>query len=290
MRELLSRVVSPDWRFRAHRLSRLRWLTKYQLTRDLKPDVGVWRQLAYVLLDPELSSYSFELGNEAEVIAGLAAAIGRQQAELAAYAAETHHDPELNEMLTRHLRWRFDMKRRLPLGNRLAWYVLVRAYKPKLVVETGIYHGLGSLALLRALERNRQEGSPGELMSFDTLPSAGSVVREEARHGWSRFIGSTHDLLLPALENRRVDMLFHDTLHTEENQRFEFEAALTHATDNLLLLDASGGHTGTLEAICAEREGIHHRVWMRSRNHVLRGYNLAFATFTGAPREGTVKR
>ncbi len=240
------------------------------------------RQLAYVLFDPELSSYSFEVDNEAEVIARLAAALGRPDAEFAAYAAETYRDPELNELLSRHLRWRFDMKRRLPLGNRLAWYVLVRAYKPKLVVEAGIYHGLGSLAVLRALERNRQEGSPGELMSFDTLPSAGSVVREEARQGWSRFIGSTHDLLLPALENRQVDMLFHDTLHTEENQRFEFGAALTHAAANLLLLDASGGHGGTLEAICAEREGTYHRVWMRSRNHVLRGCNLTFATFTGA--------
>jgi predicted O-methyltransferase YrrM len=282
MKKILRRIVSPEWRFRAHRVARLRWLTKYRLMRGFDADVGVRRRLAYVLLDPEIESFSFELANEPEVIAGLAAALGHSEAELADYAAETRRDPELNELLTRHLRWRFHIKRRLPLGNRLAWYVMVRALKPEVVVETGIYLGLGSLVLLRALERNSQEGSPGELMSFDTVPSAGSVVREQARRGWHRFVGSTRDLLLPALENRRVDMFFQDTPHTDENQRFEFGAALSHASPGLVLLDSSGGQSPTLEAIAGERGGTYHRVAMRSRDHVYPGLAITFAVFEQA--------
>lgn len=279
MKKLLQRVIGPEWRFRTHRLGRLRWLTKYRLMRHFNTDVGLRRKFVYVFLDPEIESFSFELENEPEVIAGLATALGRSEEELAAYAAETRCDPELNELLARHLRWRFDIKSRLPLGNRLAWYLIARALKPELVVETGIYLGLGSLVLLRALERNRQEGSPGELMSFDSLAGAGSIVREQARQGWRRFVGATHDLLLPALEDRRVDMLFQDTPHTEENQRYEFEAALSHAATKLVLIDGSGGKSPILETICAEREGTYHRVPLRSRDHIYPGEGVAFAVF-----------
>jgi len=279
MRQILRRIVSPEWRFRTHRLARLRWLTKYRLMRRYDTDVGIHRQLAYVLFDPEIESFSYEIENEPEVIAGLAAALGRPEEELLAYAAETRRDPELNQLLTRHLRWRFHIKRRLPLGNRLAWYLIVRVLKPELVVETGIYLGLGSLVLLRALERNSQEGSPGELMSFDMVSSAGSVVREQVRRGWIRVVGSTRDLLVPALEDRRVDMLFQDTPHTEENQRFEFGAAISRAAPHLLLVDGSGGQSPTLEAISGERNGAYHRVPLRSRDHIYPGQPIAFAAF-----------
>jgi predicted O-methyltransferase YrrM len=279
----LKRIIGPEWRFRSHRLGRLRWLTKHRIMRTCNADVGWRTRAAYVLFDPEIESHSFELENEAEVISALAAALRRPVDELSAYAAETHVDPELNQLLRRHLRWRLDTKRQPPLGNRLAWYVMVRARKPRLVVETGIYLGLGSLALLRAIERNAQEGNPGELMSFDTLRSAGTMVREPMRRHWRRIVGSTHDELLPALSGRRVDMLFQDTPHTEENQRFEFGTALAHAGPQLLLLDSSGGHAGTLRALCSEQGGTYHEIAMRSRRHIDPGGAITFAIFDGAP-------
>jgi predicted O-methyltransferase YrrM len=282
MMKTLKRMIGPQWRFRAHRLGRLRWATKYRLMRGFNANVGLRSKLAYVLLDPEIESFSYELDNEPEVIAALAAALGRPVDELAAYAAETHRDPELNEVLARRLRWRFDVKRRMPLGNRLAWYVIARARKPALVVETGIYLGLGSLALLRALERNAEEGCPGELMSFDSVATAGSIVPERARPGWNRIVGSTRDLLPSAVENRRVDMLFQDTPHTEENQRFEFGAALSNAGESLLLLDASGGTSPTLVKMCEESGGSYHRIPLRSHQHIYPGVAITFAVFEEA--------
>ncbi len=89
-------------------------------------------------------------------------------------------------------------------------------------------------------------------------------------------------MLLPALEGRRVDMLFQDTPHTEENQRFEFTAALTHAARRLLLLDASGGTAPTLRAMCAEHDGTYHEVPMRSRGHIYPGGAITFGVFDKA--------
>jgi hypothetical protein len=282
MRGRIKAILGPDWQFRAHRLSRLRWLTKYRALRALQPDVGLRRKLAFVLLDPEIESYTYELADERAFIADMARKLGRPTAELLRYAEETRQDPELNERLARHTRWRFDVKRRLPLGNRLAWYLMVRARKPGLVVETGIYRGLGSLVLLRALERNRREGFPGELMSFDITSASGGLVRPELRAGWQRFTGSTHELLEPALDGRHVDMLFQDTPHTRENQRFEFGAALRHAGPNLLLNDGSGGDAPLLRLIAAENGGEHHVVSAPSRDHVFSGVDIAFAAFDEA--------
>src|SRR5262245_11569822 len=45
-------------------------------------------------------------------------------------------------------------------GCRLAWYALVRAARPKVVVETGVDRGLGTAVLAAAMKRNAEEGSP----------------------------------------------------------------------------------------------------------------------------------
>jgi predicted O-methyltransferase YrrM len=42
-------------------------------------------------------------------------------------------------------------------GRRLGWYILVRSQKPRIIVETGVDHGVGSLVLTSALLRNKSE-------------------------------------------------------------------------------------------------------------------------------------
>ena len=46
-------------------------------------------------------------------------------------------------------------------GRRIGWYALVRALKPRMVVETGVDKGLGSCVLAAALLRNRAESHQG---------------------------------------------------------------------------------------------------------------------------------
>lgn len=286
VRTTLKRAIGPRWQDRVRRMGRVRWITKYRLSRSFDSDAGLVRRLCYVLLDPELESYTFDLASEREVVAALAVALERPEDELRGYAAETHRDPELNELLTRRLRWSFDLKRRMPLGSRLAWYVCVRALKPELVVETGIHLGLGSLTLLCALEHNREEGRPGELISFDTNPHAGRLVPDQLRAGWHRVIGNTSDMLAHVLQGRRVGVLFQDTPHTEENQRIEFGAALDHAAPSLMLVDCSGGFAPMLERLCEERHGSYHRVALRSRNHIHPGGDFRFGVFVDAEQDG----
>lgn len=287
MRSLLKRILPLQWQTRAHSLSRLRWITKYRLLHHfgLRLRHNLRAGLKYVLLDPETESFTYALDNEHDVVDALAGPLRTSRRDLLGFIAETRTDPELNERLAHHLRRRFDVKHRPQLGNRLVWYLIARALKPELIVETGIYQGLGSLGLLRALERNAAEGRPGELLSFDMNPRAGSVVREELHARWRRVVGSTSDLLVPALEGRSVGMLIHDTPHTDENQRLEFGAALAHAAPRLVLVDSSGCMP-TLSLLCAERAVPYHRIELRSRAHIYPGAKLAFALFES---EGSAK-
>jgi hypothetical protein len=244
------------------RLNQLRWITKYRNLRGsgrpLLADrmLGLW----HVLFDPEVESYTYDVANEHELADQLGHIFGVPPTEVLAYFQETHEDAELNRKLQRRVRWRFATKHRLPLGNRGIWYAVVRIRKPRTVVETGMLMGLGSLALLRALERNAEEGHPGELVSVDLDPGAGWLVPRHLRHRWTKLLGMSGEVLPGALEPNTVGVFIQDTAHTYENQRAEFGIALEYADDPIVLLDSGGGQTSVLQEICqfhgAERNSL----------------------------------
>ena len=61
-------------------------------------------------------------------------------------------------------------------ARRLVWYALVRARKPKLVVETGVDKGLGAVLLCSALKKNVEEGHQGYYVGTDINPEAGYLL------------------------------------------------------------------------------------------------------------------
>ncbi|MGH3741314.1 MAG: class I SAM-dependent methyltransferase, partial [Micromonosporaceae bacterium] len=63
-------------------------------------------------------------------------------------------------------------------ARRVGWYAMVRARRPKHVVETGVDKGLGTCVIAAALLRNATEGHPGRVTSMDINPEAGYLVAE----------------------------------------------------------------------------------------------------------------
>jgi hypothetical protein len=201
--------------------------------------------------------------------------------DIARWVQETKTDPELHENLSRRVGFRLDVKRRLPVGNRLLWYAIVRATKPAFIVETGIYDGIGSLVLLRALERNAQEGADGELLSIDVDADAGFLVDPSLRGRWRKVVGMTSDVLEDEVAGRRIDMLIQDTPHTYDNQSFEFGVAVAHRGDRLVLVDSGGGQTPALEEV-VEREGGRRATFREQpRHHFHPGFGTQVAVLDG---------
>jgi predicted O-methyltransferase YrrM len=125
-------------------------------------------------------------------------------------------------------------------------YGLVRALRPRTVVETGTASGISTAYLLAALERNEAgrllsidlpfeggelqplvAGTSIDLYDASPLPpgkAPGWAIPTELRARWDLRLGDARDVL-PALlvEVGEIELFFHDSLHTREHMLFEFE-------------------------------------------------------------------
>jgi Methyltransferase domain len=271
--------LSPAWQNRLRRLSRLRWLEKTRIARSYGSSVRAHplHVAKYVLFDPDVGDFSYELDNEGELVEFLSRALAVDPTAIAGYLAEIRVAPELTRELAARVRWRPDMKRRVGLTHRVAWYAVARAVKPRLVVETGIKHGLGSLVLLVALERNAREGSGGRLISFDVDPFSGWVVPDRLRHNWEPVFASTFTALEATLDGQEVDLFICDTPPDHEIELFEMRTALCHAAPGIILIAGNGDRTTVLPELAAELDGEYHLFAERPRHHIYPGAGMGLA-------------
>jgi predicted O-methyltransferase YrrM len=150
-------------------------------------------------------------------------------AELVRYRRELLDDREFQAHLSRCLE---DVH--YSFAGLAELYAVVRAFKPGVIVETGVSSGMSSAHILRALAANRA----GRLHSIDlpnvqegsVLPpgrTTGWIVPDHLRDRWQLRIGDSRQLLPALLEGLgHVDLFLHDSDHSYENMVFEFEQAL----------------------------------------------------------------
>lgn len=106
-------------------------------------------------------------------------------------------------------------------------YLLCRALRPSLVLETGVAYGVSSSFITKALELNGH----GELHSVDRAPVRpevedyiGALVPDELRSRWTLHRGTSRRLvprLLPQLDG--LSLFVHDSQHTYRNVSWELE-------------------------------------------------------------------
>lgn len=275
------RDAVPPWALTAlRRASRLRFAAKVGTLRryDFPVRERPLEAARYVLLDPEVGDFSYELRNEDEFAQGIADALGVPVARIREAFAEVRASPALTTGLRATTRRRPDMKRHIGFGPRLAWYAIVRVRRPQLVAETGIKHGFGSLVLLEALRRNAEEGHEGRLISADLDPDAGWVVPADLATRWTKVTGYAAEAIEAALRPEdRVDVLIHDTPPLAEIERAEYAVALAHGAPEVLLVSGSNGdQTGVLPALAAEHGAAYHLV-REVPDHVYPGQGVGLA-------------
>lgn len=113
---------------------------------------------------------------------------------------------------------------------RIVNYLIIRAIKPKMIIETGVLHGLTSQFLLHAVSKNDTgvlhsidfpsyfgSGPSNQDGFFATLPperESGWIVSEKYLKYWKLHIGKSTDIL-PDLLNKcfEIDMFIHDSEH-----------------------------------------------------------------------------
>jgi predicted O-methyltransferase YrrM len=228
----------------------------------------------YALRSRELSNFTYELENESEIEGFLAGPLATPPERIAGYLEELRSDEELLTRLRRALAANPRRDDEPRLGKRRALYCAVRAERPQVVAESGVHDGLGSVVLLRALERNEAEGGPrGRLLGFDINPDAGWLV--EAAEGFELIVGDARETLKPALARDGVDLLVQDSLKEHSHETFELEAAAANRRgDRLILYSDDASATGALREVCARHRGRSSFLREVPRDHYWRGNEL----------------
>jgi hypothetical protein len=146
-----------------------------------------------------------------------------------------------------------------PALTRAVWCG-VRHLRPRVVVETGVAHGVTSRVILDGLDAN----GAGRLCSID-LPhlfrpelhaQTAVAVPPEHRQRWTYLRGSSRRRL-PALldELGEAGVFVHDSLHTARNVRFELvRAAEALPPGGLILVDDISTHQAFEEFALARPE------------------------------------
>lgn len=238
-------------------------------------DASLWRNLEYVLADPEPHNYSYEIANLDEVATWVTEVAGIQLEAAEELVREPAHDEDLHASVlgaTRgHWLW---TKRSPPFGKRVGWYALARALRPRLIVETGVHDGLGSLLLLRALERNKAEGVPGRLVSFDINPAAGWLVGRHPQ--WEFRMQSSQDGLRELLDGgAEVDMFIYDGWHSDDAERTELALVADHLAPTGVLLSDDAQVTSAHAEVCRTKGLRYFAVYTRPSGHFHPGTVLA---------------
>ena len=149
-------------------------------------------------------------------------------------------------------------------------YIATRILQPDIVFETGVFDGESSAVLLQAMEDNNkgtlisvdlpQVGPPDSFdelveMSLPAGCSPGWVVPERLRSRWQLLLGDSKTIL-PKLfeEHPKIDIFFHDSLHTFEHQYFEYSLAWPHLRDGGLLMSDDILWTPAFHKFCRKKQ------------------------------------
>jgi len=209
-------------------------------TRSILENTGLWKKaflykvaLTYLVRSQKEFKYSFTKK-----------LLHLRREEYAQYLSELKKNRAFLEYVSQELRRVGSPLGEIHDGGQELLYIIARALKPQTVVETGVAAGVSSAFILRALEDN----GLGELYSVD-MPNydvelwrkgiiltpvsefpderlPGFVIPPDLKRRWNLRIGLSKDVLSPLLcEIGEVDIFLHDSEHSYENMKFEYETS-----------------------------------------------------------------
>lgn len=163
------------------------------------------------------------------------------------FSRELQNDEELRQVLRARTlaspdRHNSDVEPRY--GRRIGWYALVRATKPRIVVETGIDRGLGTAVIAAALKRNAAEGYLGIVHATDIVPECGHLLAEPYKTFCHIWIGDSIETLKQFKDP--VDIFLHDSDHRPEYEWGEFVAIKPRLNLGSLVLSDNSQQTSKL--------------------------------------------
>ncbi len=134
----------------------------------------------------------------------------------------------------------------------IAIYLIIKKYRPSLMIETGVANGVSTYFILKAMHENRtgklisidypnynpkgyvnEDGKP-DAVFIPTGKEPGWLVPTEFKDRFSIMTGKSSDIL-PQLDFT-PDIFYHDSDHSYTNMKFELEWAYMHVKKSGLIM------------------------------------------------------
>ncbi|CAN1498849.1 Methyltransferase domain containing protein [Burkholderiaceae bacterium] len=208
----------------------------------------------WICLDKETSNFYYRLTplNRDQLAQMIATVTGAEYNVIIQYFDELEGDTELRRHLEDALRGtKYGTEINIDYARRLGWYAFIRVLKPRVVVETGVDHGVGSCVLASALLRNIAEGHAGQYY--------GTEIRKEAGQLFSGKYASVGKILyddsitsLKKLEEK-IDLFVNDSDHSGEYEYQEYVTIVDKLADKGIILGDNAHVTDSLSRFSKEK-------------------------------------
>jgi predicted O-methyltransferase YrrM len=168
----------------------------------------------------------------------MAAALGCPETDFPGYLSEFEREMFKAQKASTLSSLRFPDVCRSELDTQRVLYSVIRAGRPRVVLETGVADGFSSLAILLALEANGE----GHLHSLDIRDDVGTLVPTRLRSRWTLHVMNSRKLERSMKDTLatlpRVDFYYHDSGHSYLWQAFEYATvALKMAKGSIFVSD-----------------------------------------------------
>jgi hypothetical protein len=163
--------------------------------------------------------------NETYLINLIAGIINTEREIIDRYFNELKENEKLKKTIISYLQQSvFKMKKdkRCDYGSRLAFYAIIRAVKPKLVVENGVEVGFTSVVLCEAIRKNIEEGYEGKFIGLDINKEAGDLIKSGSPYRTFAEIKFGDAIASLNLLEEKIDFYFSDGLRTYAYEQNEF--------------------------------------------------------------------
>jgi predicted O-methyltransferase YrrM len=123
---------------------------------------------------------------------------------------------------------------RVGFGRREAWYLITRVMKPKIVIETGVHHGVGACVITSALKKNHEEGFQGKYIGIDIDVTAGILLKSPLNNYGSIIYSDSLEALRQIDE--KIDIFINDSDHSVDYEEREYELINNKLSDKGIIL------------------------------------------------------
>jgi cephalosporin hydroxylase len=204
-------------------------------------------------LDSEDSNFYYKLTplNQDQLAQMIASITAVAYERIASYFDELDSDQALRQHIQEGIaRANYGRDIHVDFGRRLGWYAFVRAVKPRVVIETGVDHGVGSCLLTKALMLNAAEGCLGHYYGTELNPEAGKLLSGPYREYGEILYGDS--LASLQMLDRQIDVFINDSDHSAAYEYAEYKAIEAKLSPGAIVLSDNSHVTDELSRFSRE--------------------------------------